>query len=52
MFDPISIFWFMIMLNSAELPNGRLSVKETIEIRENIVVVESINNQITIRNGL
>lgn len=52
MFDPITVFYFMLMLNSAELPSQRLSVKEVVEIKENTVIVESINKNITLRNGL
>jgi len=52
MFDPISVFSFMLLLGSAELPNDRLSVKEMIEIRESTVIVDTINKDITLRNGL
>lgn len=51
MWDPISIFAICWALD-AGLPNGRLLVKEAIEIRENIVIVESINKDIKLRNGL
>lgn len=52
MFDPVSIFYFMLMFGSAELPSGRLSVKDVVEIRENSVIVEHISSEIKLRNGL
>lgn len=51
MFDPISIFYFAWILN-AGLPNGRLNVEEIIQLKENTVIVEQINSEIKLRNGL
>lgn len=51
MFDPISIFYIAWYLN-AGLPDGRLNVKEVIEMRENAVIVEHISSEIKLRNGL
>lgn len=51
MWDPISVFAICWMLNVG-LPSGRLSVKEAIEIKENTVIVDSINSQIKLRSGL
>lgn len=51
MWDPVSLFFICWTLNTG-LPNARLSVREAIEMKENIVIVESINNNIKLRNGL
>ena len=42
MWDPISIFYCMWVLNSAELPNSRLSVDDIIKQKENTVIAESV----------
>lgn len=49
MFDPISIFY--IWLHTQNLAMGRLDVNEVIKMKENVVIVEQITNQITIRQG-
>jgi len=51
MLDPVSVFVCMWVLN-AGLPNGRLAVKEVIETKENIIIVDSIIKSIIIREGL
>jgi len=51
MFDPISIFYFAWCLNVG-LPEARLNVKEVLEIKENAVIVDTINKDIQLRNGL
>lgn len=48
MWDPISLFYCMWILNAKELPNQRLSVKEMIDIKEQTI----INNQVTLREGV
>jgi len=49
MWDPVSLLSVCWMLNS-ELPNGRLSVSETIQNRETVVIVESIIKDIKLRD--
>jgi len=51
MFDPITTFAFMWLMNLG-LPDGRLDVKSAIETKEVIIIVQGINNQITLREGL
>lgn len=51
MWDPISLFYIAWTLN-AGLPDARLKVSEVIEMKENVVIVESINEQIKLREGL
>lgn len=51
MWDPVSIFAIMWMLNK-DLPGGRLNVESAIETHETNVVVQSISEQIKLRNGL
>lgn len=50
MWDPVSIFAICWALN-AGLPEARLSVKEVIETKETIVIVECINKDVTLRSG-
>lgn len=52
MWDPISMFYFMWVLNAKELPNQRLSVREVIEIREQTVINNEMYKHITIREGV
>lgn len=50
MFDPISIFF--IWLHTQNTPMGRLNVTEVIKMRENAVIVDQINREITLRDGI
>jgi hypothetical protein len=52
MFDPITVFSFMLLLGSSDLPSQRLSVQELIRHRETIVVVETISKDVQLRPGL
>lgn len=52
MLDPVSMLYFCFVLNSLELPAGRLNVADMMEMRENVVIVNSINEQISLREGL
>lgn len=53
MFDPISVFYLMIMLNSSELPSQRLSIEDIIKARENILIHDlQYRSKITIREGV
>jgi len=51
MWDPVSVFAAMWIMG-AGLPDGRLSVKSTIEIREQAMMVQTISDQIQLREGL
>ena len=51
MWDPISLFYIMWVMNIG-LPDSRLNVKEAIEMKENTIIVQSINEQIKLRDGL
>jgi hypothetical protein len=50
MWDPISIFFCAWVLNIG-LPEARLNVADVMEAREQRIIVEHINNSITIREG-
>ena len=52
MWDPISLFYLMLVMNMYELPAGRLQVNQAIAMRENTVIVDTINKQIELRQGL
>jgi len=43
MWDPISIFYCMWILNSAELPNSRLNVSEVIAQKENNIISSTVD---------
>lgn len=51
MWDPISIFYFAWILNIG-LPEARLKVSDVIEAKEQKIIVEHINNSVTIRKGI
>jgi len=48
MFDPLSVFFCMWILNSG-LPPARLSVHEVIKVKEEKIVVDTIQKSVTIR---
>lgn len=50
MFDPISIFF--IWLHTQNTPMGRLKVEDVIMMKENAVIVDQINKEITLRDGI
>lgn len=53
MFDPISIFYLMIMLNSLELPSQRLNVDDIIKAKESMIIHDlQYKSKITIREGI
>lgn len=52
MWDPISIFYLMLMLNTSELPDQRLSVKEVIEARELKIIQDKMKTDVTLRQGV
>jgi len=51
MWDPISIFYCAWVLNIG-LPEARLNVSDVIEANEQRIIVEHINNSVTIRKGI
>jgi len=48
--DPVSIFSICWMLNIG-MPDARLSVKEVIENKETIIIVNSISRDVKLRDG-
>lgn len=52
MWDPISLFYCMWVLNAKELPNQRLNVREMIDIKEQTIINNELNNQVTLREGV
>lgn len=52
MWDPISVFFCMWILNAKELPNQRLSVTEVIQANEQYLINKTIIDSTTIRSGI
>jgi len=52
MWDPISVFYLMLMLNTSELPDQRLSVKEVIEANELKIIQNKMKTDVTLRQGV
>lgn len=52
MWDPISIFYLMMVLNASELPAQRLSVKEVVEAKELKIIQDKIKTDVTLRQGV
>jgi len=52
MWDPFSVFYLMLMLNTSELPDQRLSVKEVIEANELKIIQNKMKTDVTLRQGV
>lgn len=52
MWDPISIFYLMLMLNTSELPNQRLTVKDVIEAKELKIINDKMKSDVSLRSGV
>jgi len=51
MWDPISIFYCMWVLNIG-LPEGRLGVADSIQLKEEAIINRTIIDSTTIRGGI
>lgn len=51
MWDPISIFYCMWVLNIG-LPEGRLSVADSVQLKEEAIINKTIVDSTTIRGGI
>jgi len=51
MWDPISLFFCSWILNIG-MPPARLNVEDVIKANEQHVVIESIQNSVTLREGI
>ena len=51
MLDPVSVFICMWIMN-AGLPEGRLNVEDTLEAKEERIVIDNIMKSVTIREGI
>jgi len=52
MWDPISVFYLMLMLNTSELPNQRLSIKDVVEAKELKIMQNKMKDDVTLRQGV
>jgi len=52
MWDPISVFYLMLMLNTSELPTQRLSVKDVVEAKELKIMQNKMKDDVTLRQGV
>jgi hypothetical protein len=51
MWDPISLFYMMWVLNTG-LPSARLNVVDVINDKENKIFIDTISEQVKLRDGV